>query len=236
MYIYGQRSASNLGSYLRGTGRLGSLGFRPNQAVQRNVYSFRGRRQPVTNGLRGYRGIGDDGDVFANISPGDLTALATPPADLTIGPADYVTTSSPAGSPSDAYSSVIAAGGGVNAANAAAFAALQSSAAPITNPGDYVSPAAAIAGGVPAATVNATWATSQGVNSFSSPQAATAALTASMGAAQAAATVAKLWSGGGQAAPVSAGFLNSSTAGIPNTVLIGGGLLVLLLGMMGGRR
>lgn len=232
MYLYGQRSASNLGSYLRGTGRLGHLGFRPNQAVQR-IYR---RRPPVNSGLRGYRGIGDDpDDPFAGITPGDLATLATP--DLTIGPTDYVTTSSPAGSPGDAYSNTIASGGGVNAANAAAYAALQTQVAPITNAGDYASPAAAIAGGVPAATVNATWATSQGVNSFATPAAATAALTATMGAAQAAATVSKLWSGGGQPAPSASGsFLNQSTAGIPNAVLIGGGALVLLLGMMGGKR
>lgn len=220
MYLYGQRSASNLGSYLRGTGRLGSLGFRPNQAAQR-IYR---RRPPVSNGLRGYRGIGDDStDPFAGISPGDLTALATPAPMF--DPTESIATGNMLVDPTT-----------LGPTPSQAFSVLQENLTPSSSAADYVSPQAAISAGLPASTVNATWATSQGVNSFSSPQAATAALTASMGAAQAAATVAKLWSGGGQAAPVSAGFLNSSTAGIPNTVLIGGGLLVLLLGMMGGKR
>jgi hypothetical protein len=232
MYLYGQRSASNLGSYLRGTGRLGSLGFRPNQAVQRKVYSFRGRRQPVNSGLRGYRGIGDDGtDPFAGIGPGDLTALQTAPIPIapTFDTTEQTFTSDQLVDPTTALPT------GPTASSA--FNVLQENLVQSSSAADYVSPQAAINAGVPAATVNATWATSQGVNSFSSPQAATAALTASLGAAQAAATVAKLWTGGGQAAPSASGsFLTQSTAGIPNTVLIGGGLLVLLLGVMSGGR
>jgi hypothetical protein len=240
MYLYGVRSPANLGYYQRaGAGQgLGRLGFRPNQAVQRGVYR---QKRPVNNGLRGYRGIGqDESDLFDTSLPmtgtssfQDISALDSVPAtsgflpsvpygsagNLTITPADY--TSTPGGT-----------------ANSPDFAALQAQITPVSNITDYVSPAAAIAAGAPAAQVNAIWATSQGVNSFSSPSAATAALTASMGAAQAAAAVAKLWAGGGQPAPTaSSSLLTGSIGGIPTTLLLGGGALILLLGLMsGGRR
>lgn len=251
MYLYGRRSAGNLGYYARGVrspALLGSLGYRPNQAVQRQVYSFRGRKQPVRPKLSGYRGIGqDESDLFSDdlfgtstgsFGPSDLLA-PTPDTsgDLTITSADYVNTPYTPGSPADVYSTAIATGAGTNAADTAAYQALQSQVTPVSNITDYVSPAAAIAAGAPASAVNAVWATSQGVNSFSSPSAATAALTASMGAAAAAAAVAKLWTGGGQAAPTTGTFLQSSTAGIPNTVLLVGGGLILVLGLMsGGKR
>lgn len=239
MYLYGQRSPANLGSYLRGGRGLGRLGYRPNQAVQRQVYR---RKQPALSGLRGYRGMGQDDSTDFNIfstpvaptfGPSDLLTSTAPdtsgfmpsvpygsPGDLTITPADYTNT----------------AGG---TTMTPAFAALQAQITPVNNITDYVSPAAAIAAGAPAASVNAVWGTSQGVNSFSSPSAATAALTASMGAAQAAATVAKLWAGGGQPAPTTASssLLTGTIAGIPTAAVLGIGGLVLLLGLMsGGRR
>jgi hypothetical protein len=207
MYVLGARSASFLGNYIL-----------PQKRGRRRGLSGLGYRpNQATQRIYskgGRRRLGDDSDPF------DFSSVLDP-SNLDTGSSFSVV---PAGS----YDSL--------PSDAQAYALMASQATPITNPTDYVSPAAAIAGGVPAAQVNAAWATPQGVNSFSSPSAATAALTATMGAAQAAATVAKLWTGGGTAPPTSAGFLSQSTAGIPNAVLIGGGLLIVLIGAMGGKR
>jgi hypothetical protein len=227
MYLYGQRSASNLGSYLRGG--LGRLSYRPNQAVQR---IFR-RRPPVNYGLRGFRGVGDDSvdittgytdpGISTSLMPAYDTSLIPDVTDPTISTSLIPPSSGAFGpSPSQAFSDV-----------QAAAVASQSG----MSPTDFTSPAAAVAAGIPSATVQAAWSTPQGVNSFPTQQAAIAA-------GIAAATVAKLWVGGSNSAAgqqvlqqSGSGFLAQSTAGIPNTVLLVGGGLVLLLGLMsGGKR
>lgn len=196
----------------------------PNNRRVRTLSAYDSRARYLSGSRMGF--LGDDPDPFAGITSSDLDSLST--GDLTIGPGDYVNTI-PTSGPGSAYSSVIASGGGVDAANNAAYAALQSTITPDANPTDYVSPSAALAAGVPAATVNAAWATPQGVNSFPTAAAATSALTASLGAAGAAATVAKLWTGGGQTLPTSgASWLSQSSivAGMANSS-------VLLWGVVG---
>jgi uncharacterized iron-regulated membrane protein len=239
MYLYGQRSPANLGSYLRGGRGLGRLGYRPNQAVQRAVYR---RKQPVLSGLRGYRGMGQDITDLYDTTPAVIPTTLFPMAPDTIDTSSAYgisTTLSPLATAPSGGSVTYAPLTASDIAQQNAYTALMNSATPITNVSDYVSPQAAIAAGAPPATVNAVWATSQGVNSFSSPSAATAALTASMGAANAAATVAKLWTGGGQKPPsaVSSSLLTGSIGGIPTTALLAIGGLALVFGLMsGGKR
>jgi hypothetical protein len=231
MYLLHTPSGSKLGFYQRAGERtyngLGRLGYRPNQAVRRNIY---GRRQPVLHGLRGYRGMGQDETDLFEPTPTPYSTTLFPQAP------DTIDTSSNYGIPTTLTppdTSVYPTG--VQPVGTAAWASMASQVTPVSNVTDYVSPAAAIAAGAPAATVNAAWATPQGVNSFSSPSAATAALTASMGAAQAAATVAKLWSGGGAPSPVTSSGLPSTIAGLPTAAVLGIGGLILVLGLMGGR-
>ena len=198
----------------------------PNNRRVRTLSAYDSRTRYLSGSRLGF--LGDDSDPFAGITSSDLDSLSS--GDLTIGPGDYVNTI-PSSGPGSAYSSVIAAGGGVDAANNAAYAALQSSITPDSNPTDFVSPSAALAAGVPAASVNAAWATAQGVNSFPSQQAAISALTASMGAAAAASTVAKLWTGGGQTLPSSGTpWLSQSSivAGMPNSSVLMWGVVGLV--------
>lgn len=236
MYLYGQRSPANLGSYLRGGRGLGHLGYRPNQAVQRSVYR---RKQPVLSGLRGYRGMGQDITDLYDTTPAVIPTTLYPDTSATFDTSsDYgiSTTLTPLATAPSGGSMTYAPLTPSDIAQNQAYAALQAGITPVSNITDYASPQAAIAAGAPAASVNAVWGTSQGVNSFSSPSAATAALTASMGAAQAAATVAKLWSGGGQPAPTgSSSLLTGSIGGIPTSALLVLGGLALVVGLMGGK-
>jgi hypothetical protein len=237
-YIYGVRSPSN----------LGRLGFRPNQAASR-IFAQRAvlahKRRARLTGLRGHR-LGQTDEDF-DLSDPLSSALNT--STFSVVPAgsfdpNYTLTAS--GLPASVVdqSLPITPQGLTTAAGYSSLAptvqptaydtlvaSLQNSSSPL----DYTTPAAAVAGGVAPATVIAAWSTPQGVNSFSSPQAATAALTAVLGASAAAAQVAKLWTGGGQTLPMQQpSFFSGSTAGIPNTLLVGGLALLVVVAMSGG--
>lgn len=89
------------------------------------------------------------------------------------------------------------------------------------NPLDYVSPQAAIAAGLNPATVNAAWSKSLNTN-FGTPQAAIAA-------GVPAGVVTQLWSGGTQS---STSWLDQTTLGIKNSLLLGGAAAIAVLAIM----
>jgi hypothetical protein len=219
MYLYGVRSASNLGRLMGPRAK------------------FAQRRRQRLNGMRGRRGLGQTDEDFNMITYAQDQA----PLPFT-GSADALTNDYFSLDPLTAPAGMVSTPAGTFAVpstyaspQTAAFTALQNSAVNSSSPLDYTSPSAAVAAGVPAATVASQWSTAQGVNSFATPQAATAALTAVMGASAAAAQVARLWAGG-PGVYQQPSFFNGSTAGIPNVLLLGGLALVLVISSGGGGR
>lgn len=113
---------------------------------------------------------------------------------------------------------------GVNPSIQAAYKNLLTTQQPSQNPLDYVSPQAAIAAGLPAQSVYNAW--SQALARFPSQQAA-------LNAGVPAGVVTQLWAQSRAAVPAAS---TNTFLGVPVTYLLGGGLAILALAGLRGRR